>query len=106
MSWKITFLNRKVEHEALEFPQGILADLLHVLEMIEEMGPDLGRPYAAPMGCGLFEIRARCKEGIGRSLFCTKKGQEIVILHLFVKKTQRTPKQDLDLARRRQREMK
>lgn len=58
------------------------------------------------MGRGLFEIRARGKEGIGRSLFCTKKGQEIVILHSFVKKTRRTPKQDLDLARRRQREMK
>ena len=44
---------------------------------------------------GLFEIRARGKEGIGRSLFCTQKGREIVILHSFVKKTQKTPKNEL-----------
>jgi phage-related protein len=106
MSWMITFLNRKVEQEVLDFPQGILANLLHILEMIEEFGPNLGKPYTAPMGRGLFEIRANGKEGIGRSLFCTKKGKEIVILHSFVKKSQKTPKQDLDLARKRQREVK
>jgi phage-related protein len=105
MSWKITFLNRKVEQDALALPAGILADLLHVLEMIEKFGPNLGRPYTAPMGAGLFEIRASGKEGIGRSLFCTLKGKEIVILHSFVKKTQKTPKKDLDLARKRQREL-
>ena len=105
MSWKITFFNQKVEAEILAFPAGILANLLHILELIEEFGPAIGKPHTAPMGGGLFEIRAKGKEGIGRAFFCTVKGQEIVILHSFVKKTQRTPKKELEKARRRLKEI-
>ena len=101
MSWKITFYNQNVEAEVLAFPAGILANFLHILEMIEDFGPSLGKPHTCPMGNGLFEIRAKGKEGIGRAFFCTVKGQEIVILHSFVKKTQRTPKKELEKARRR-----
>ena len=42
MSWKVTFYSEKVENEILKFPAGILVDLLHILEMIEELGPNLG----------------------------------------------------------------
>jgi len=105
MSWQVTFFNEKVEQQTLKFPVGVLANLLHILELIEEFGPDLGKPHTAPMGKGLFEIRAKGKEGIGRSLFCTRKGKEIIILHSFVKKTQRTPRKELDLARKRMKEL-
>jgi len=105
MSWKITFFNQKVEAEALAFPAGILANFLHILEMIEDFGPALGKPHTAPMGTGLFEIRAKGREGIGRALFCTVKGQEIIILHSFIKKTQRTPTKELEKARRRMKEL-
>ena len=105
MSWKITFFTQKVEAETLAFPAGILANFLHILEMIEEFGPALGKPHTAPMGDGLFEIRAKGKEGIGRAFFCTVKGKEIIILHSFVKKTQRTPKKELEKARRRLKEL-
>jgi phage-related protein len=57
------------------------------------------------MGGGLFEVRAKGKEGIGRSLFCTLKGKEIVILHSFIKKTQTTPKRELEKARKRKKEL-
>ena len=105
MSWKVTFFSERVEQQTLKFPAGILAHLLHILELVEEFGPDLGKPHTAPMGKGLFAIRARGKEGIGRSLFCTKKGKEIIILHSFVKKTQRTPSKELDIARKRMKEL-
>lgn len=59
MNWKITFYNDKVEKETLGFLKGILANFIHIAEMIEEFGPALGRPYTAPMGHGLFEIRAK-----------------------------------------------
>ena len=88
------------------FPVGILAYLLHIFEMIEKSGPALGKPYTPPLGEGLFEIRAKGKEGIGRSLFCTVKGREVVILHSFIKKTQKTPKKNLDLAKKRMKEIK
>lgn len=105
MSWKVTFFNLKVKEETLNFPDGILSNLLHILELIEEFGPNAGKPYTAPMGYGLFEIRARGKEGIGRSLFCTVKGQEIIILNSFIKKTQKTPRKEIEIARKRMKEI-
>ena len=106
MSWKITFFNQKVEADTLAFPAGILANLLHILEMIEEFGPNIGKPYTTSMGKGLFEIRAQGKEGIGRALFCIEKDKELIILHSFIKKTQKTPRRELDKARKRMKEMK
>jgi phage-related protein len=105
MSWKITFFNSKVEEETLKFPVGILANYLHLAEIIEEFGPHVGKPYTASIGKGLFEIRAKGKEGIGRSLFCTVKGREIIILNSFIKKTQKTPKKEIDKARKRMLEL-
>ena len=57
MSWHITFYNKKVMNQTLEFPTGILANFLHITSMIENFGPALGRPFVAPLGSGLFEIR-------------------------------------------------
>ncbi|MBL3591831.1 MAG: type II toxin-antitoxin system RelE/ParE family toxin [gamma proteobacterium endosymbiont of Lamellibrachia anaximandri] len=105
MNWKITFYNPKVETETLNFPPGILANFLHIAEMIEELGPNLGKPYVGTMGSGLYEIRSKGKEGIGRSLYCTAKGREIIILHSFIKKSQKTPKKELDLAKKRLKEV-
>ena len=45
MKWQITFYNKKVEQTTLNFPPGILANFLHIAEMIEEYGPALGKPY-------------------------------------------------------------
>ncbi len=106
MKWQITFYNEKVEQETLNFPPGILANFLHIAEMIEEFGPTIGKPYTAPMGGGLFEIRAKGKEGIGRSFYCMVKGREIIILHSFIKKSQKTPKKELELAKKRMKEIK
>ncbi len=64
-------------------------------------GPNLGMPFTRAMGKGLFEIRAKGKEGIGRAFFCTIVDRRIVILHTFIKKSQKTPKKELEIARRR-----
>ncbi len=101
----VTFYNEKVENQTLALPAGILANLLHIIELVQEFGPLIGRPHTAPLGKGLFEIRAKGPEGISRSLFCTIKGQELVILHTFVKKTRKIPKKHMDLARKRMREV-
>jgi len=50
MSWKVTFFNSRVKDQTLKFPDGILSNLLHILEIIEEFGPAIGKPYTAPMG--------------------------------------------------------
>ena len=71
-----------------------------------EHGANLGLPYTKAMGGGLFEIRAKGQEGIGRAFFCTLVGQRIVILHSFIKKTDKTPKRELDIAKQRMKEIK
>ena len=106
MSWRVTFYNAKVEAETLAFPAGVLANFLRIAEMIEDLGPNLGLPYTKAMGGGLFEIRAKGKEGIGRSLFCAIDGQEVIILNSFIKKSRQTPKNELDKARKRMKEVK
>jgi phage-related protein len=71
-----------------------------------EYGPLLETPSTKPLGEGLFEIRARGKEGIGRSFFCTVKGKEVIVLHSFIKKSQKTPKNELKIAGNRLKEVK
>lgn len=70
-----------------------------------EYGWPIGMPVCRPMGGGLFEVRSSLPGGrIARVLFCTAQGR-LVLLHGFVKKTQATPKADLDLAKARKKEI-
>ena len=69
-------------------------------------GPNLGMPFTRSLGKGLFEIRVRGKEGIGRAFFCTIVGNEIIILHAFVKKSQKIPKKELGIAHQRLKEVR
>jgi phage-related protein len=105
MPWTITFYSTRVERETLALPPGILASFLRIAELIEEFGPDLGRPHTAPLGQGLFEIRAKGREGIARSVFCTAKDQEIVVLITVMKKGNKIPKRQMDTARKRMKEV-
>ncbi len=82
-----------------------MANLVHIFEMIEESGPNLGLPYTKALDQGLFEIRSKGKEGIGRSLFCIVKDNKIIILHSFIKKTNKIPKNELDIAKKRLKEV-
>ena len=60
-------------------------------------------PHSRAMGSGLYELRIAHQEGPFRIVYCFRPGRRIVLLHAFVKKTERTSKSDLDLARARQR---
>ena len=70
-----------------------------------EFGSNLGMPHTKSIDNGLFELRVKGKEGIARVFYCTKVGKRIVILHVFVKKTQKTPKKELKLAIHRMKEV-
>ncbi len=73
---------------------------------MEEHGADLRLPHSRAMGEGMFELRCKGKEGIGRAFYCTLAGQQVVILHSFIKKTQETPDRELKTARKRLKEVK
>jgi phage-related protein len=57
------------------------------------------------MGEGLFELRVQGQEGIARAFYCTVVHRRIVVLHVFIKKSQKTPKRELDIAKRRLQEV-
>jgi phage-related protein len=73
---------------------------------LEIYGLDLGMPHTRVLGEGLFELRLKAAEGIARVFYCVEAGRKIVMLHLFIKKTDKTPSRELALARRRRREVK
>jgi len=62
-------------------------------------------PHTKPMGRGLFELRLKASEGISRVFYCTVSGRRVVMLHQFIKKTQKTPAREIEIARRRMKEL-
>ncbi len=94
-----------MQAEVDAWPPGINASFTRIAEAMVEHGPNLGLPYTRAFGDGLFEIRARGLEGIGRAFFCTMVGKRIVILHGFIKKSQETPANELKTARKRLKEL-
>jgi len=70
-----------------------------------EFGWPVGMPTCRPMGGGLLEVRSDLEDKrTARVLFCFAGGQ-MVLLHGFIKKSEKTPKEELELARKRKREM-
>ena len=103
--WTITYYSERVKSEVFSLPEGIRAEYWRLRGILEKFGPDLRMPHSRAMGGGLFELRPRGREGIGRVFYCTHVGQRIVILHSFVKKTQETPAAELRIAHKRLKEV-
>lgn len=106
MDRQIVFYSTALQAEILRLPAGFVARFLRYAERMAVYGPDLGMPHTRAMGDGLFELRLKAAEGIARVFYCTLTGRRIVILHQFVKKTDKTPVRELDTARRRMKEIK
>ena len=105
MSWKIEYFNEKVSKAILRMPSGLLARYVHVTDLIMQFGPNLGMPHTRAMGNKLFEIRLKSREGISRVFYCTRTGQRIIMLHMFIKKSDKTPEKELSIARDRLKEV-
>jgi len=103
--FSIFYYNQSVKDDIEEFPVGIRKRYFNLTDRMIEYGPNLGEPHTKALGDGLFEIRAKGQEGIGRAFYCTVIGKRIVVLHAIIKKSQKTPKNDLDLAKRRMKEV-
>jgi phage-related protein len=103
--WELVYFNAKVAQAVEAWPSGIRARYLRIVERMQEQGPDLGMPHTRALGGGLFEVRAKAAEGIGRAFYCALIGRRIVILHAITKKSQKTPPAALALARTRMNEV-
>ena len=106
MNWKVTFYSDRVETEIHALPGGFVARFVRYAERMEIYGPDNGVPYTRPMGDGLFKLRLKAAEGIARVFFCTVVARKIVVLHQFVKKSEKTPNRELKIARNRMKEIR
>lgn len=101
MTWTIEYYSEKVRSAVDDWPPGIRAFYARITERMKIHSPNLGMPMTRSLGEGLFEIQAIGREGIGRAFFCTVKGRRIVILHVFIKKTDKTPLHELETCRKR-----
>ena len=106
MPYSVEYFNERVLAEIEGWPVGVLADYARLVELLMEFGPDLRMPHSRALGGGLFELRPRGREGIGRALYCYLVDDRVVVLHAFVKKTRTTPERELRLARRRMKEVR
>lgn len=105
MAFKIEYFHARVLAEIESWPVDILADYARLVELLAEHGPSLRMPHTKAFGDGLFELRPRGKTGAGRAFFCFLQGKKIVVLHAFIKKSQQTPERELNLARKRLKEV-
>jgi len=106
MAYSIIYYSQEVQEEIMNLPVTLQARYIGLTDRMIEYGPNLGLPHTDAFGGGLFELRLKGAEGIARVFFCTMIGQEIVMLHSFVKKTQKTLKKELKLAKQRMKELK
>jgi len=94
MNYTIEYFHYRVQAEIESWPDGILADYARLIELLIEFGPNLKMPHSKAMGKGLFELRPKGREGIGRTFYCFLIGRRIIILHAFIKKHQQHQNQN------------
>lgn len=105
MPWSVEYYSSAVEQDILALPAGLLARYLRLADLLCEFGPNLGMPHTRALGDGLAELRIKGAEGIARGLFCCVARQRIVMLHVIVKKSRKTPLHELRTARHRMHEV-
>ena len=106
MAWRVETLNETVDAELASLPADLRAKFLHIAEMREAFGPfQVREPYVKPLGNKLFEMRMKGKNGLARAIYMPATGQRLVVLHAFVKKSQKTPRSAMRTALERSREV-
>ena len=106
MDFTIAYYSESVQEQILDLPDTLAARYIVLTRRMVAIGPNLGEPHTKAFGDGLFELRLKGAEGIARVFFCTQIGKRIVILHSFIKKSDRTPQRELDVAHTRLKEIK
>jgi phage-related protein len=105
MTWTVD-LDPAAEAELLAMPPDIRARFLHVAELLEAFGPrQVGMPHVRHLEGKLWEMRLTGRDGIARAVYVARTGQRLTVLHVFIKKTQKTPRKALETARTRLRRL-
>ena len=105
MDYSIVYYSESVQTEILNLPDTLAARYIVLTRRMMILGPNLGTPHTKAFGHGLFELRLKGAEGIARVFFCTLIGKRIVILHHFIKKSDKTPLHERKIAEARMKEV-
>ena len=106
MTWTIGFLNEEVKASLDVLPLDIRASFQRISELIQAHGLERVRePYVKHLEGPLWEMRMKGRSGIARACYVTAIGKRIVVVHVFVKKTQKTPRHEVETALRRAKEV-
>ncbi len=106
MMWSVETLGPIVDAEIAALPKDMQAAFLRLAERIEAVGLErIGPPHVKHLQGKLWEMRLTGRDGIARAIYVTTIGRRIVVLHAFVKKSQKTPRAALALAEQRAKEI-
>jgi phage-related protein len=107
MSWKVYFVNESAEAELNRLPLDMQTHFGRLTDLIRDYGLSAMRePYAKHLSGKLWELRLRGRDGIARSIYVTARGQRVIVLRTFIKKTEKTPPRELDIAFARMKEIR
>jgi phage-related protein len=107
MRWRVEFLDDAVEAELEAMPVDIQASFLRISRLIESEGLHKVRePYVKHLEGPVWEMRMKGRDGIARAAYVTATGQRVVVVHVFRKKTQKTPRREIEKALRRAEEVR
>jgi len=107
MDWTVQLLNEEVRKELEALPKDAVASFLRISQLIASEGlPKVHEPYVKHLEGPLWEMRLRGRDGIARAAYVTATGRRVVVVRVFVKKTQKTPRREIELAMRRAKEVR
>ena len=90
------------EAELKALPADMRARFLHIAELLEGFGPQrVGLPHVRPVESKLWEMRMHGRDGIARAIYAAVRGRTLLVLHVFVKKTEKTPRAAIETAKDR-----
>lgn len=107
MTWAVETLNAVVDAELAALPQDMRSRFDYIARLIEEFGlENVREPHVKHLQGPLWEMRLKGRDGISRAIYVTASGKRVVVVRAFVKKTQATPRKELELAMKRAKELK
>jgi phage-related protein len=107
MAWTVLALNHLVEDEIERLPVDMRARLARITNIIEQHGFEaLPRDTVKHLEDKLWELRVAGRDGISRAIYVTASGKRMIIVRAFIKKTRKTPGNELKIARQRAKEIR
>lgn len=107
MKWSVEFLDAAVKSALYELPVDMRASFERIVHLIEDYGlAGMREPYVKHLEGPLWEMRLKGRDGIARAVYIAIRERRVVVVHVFRKKTQKTPRRDIEAALRRAKEVR